>query len=198
MNRKFTAAAAAVFALTLSAQAFAASSGIMSDRQNECAIWLCLPGGFAEGCSASYSSYIKRITSFTGGKHPKRKYTDLPKFDLCVDENPPGIEDYNVEKSEITYNSAYEVHMPAYNTCTSWKRTSCGHSGCSTTKKCKAVKTTAARTFISDEKYHSYSTINVGDTEYTTKYAPTRLYSEVLVDGEPVGSRWYNDLEDNN
>ncbi len=174
-------------AFLLGVNAMAASDSIMSNRENECAIWLCLPGGFVSGCENAYSAYIKRITSFTS--KGARNYTDLPRFDLCVDPNPEGIEDYNIgEDSEITYNSGYEVYMPAYNTCTRWKKSKTKES-----KTCAAVQTTPARTFISDEKYHEYQTIEVGQEEYTTHYAPTRHYAEVLVDGAAVGERWYDD-----
>ena len=168
----------------------AASSGIMKDRQNECAIWLCLPGGFPGGCEAAKSAFIDRITSFTSGKHPRRKFTDLPSFDLCVDENPEGIEDFNVgPDSVITYNGAYEVHMPAYNTCTRW---SYRGSGDYRVRYCAAVKTTPAKTFESQEKYHEYQTIEVGQRSYSSHYAPTTHYTEVLVDGKAVGQRHYD------
>lgn len=183
------AAPAAAF---LSFNAMAASDDIMSDRQNECAIYLCLPGGFPGGCEAAYSAYVKRITSFTGGSHPKRKYTDLPRFDLCVDENPPGIEDFNVgPDSVITYQGAYEVHMPEYNTCTRWSYRKNSTDGTSV-RYCAAISTTPARVFESEEKYHQYQTIEVGQREYTTGYATTRHYTDVLVDGEAVGNRYYD------
>ena len=187
---KNTKILAVIAASLLSFQAFGASDGIMSDRQNECAIWLCLPGGFPGGCEAAQRAYIKRITSFTGGKHKRRKYTDLPRSDLCIDENPEGIEDFNVgPDSVITYKGAYEVHMPAYNTCTRWGYR---YAYSNRVRYCAAIKTTPARVFESPEKYHEYQTINVGQREYTTGWAPTKHYTDVLVDGEKVGKRYYD------
>ncbi len=42
--------------------------------QDECAIWLCLPGGFPQGCGAAHSAMIKRI---------KKKKPPLPSFGSC-------------------------------------------------------------------------------------------------------------------
>jgi hypothetical protein len=43
--------------------------------QDECAIWLCLPGGFPEGCGGAYSAFKKRLKN---GKSP------LPEFSSCA------------------------------------------------------------------------------------------------------------------
>ena len=69
--------------------AYAASPAIKSNRENECAIYLCLPSGFAEGCDAAKSAYISRITDFNADG--SRRYTDLPDFVLCLDETPAGL-----------------------------------------------------------------------------------------------------------
>lgn len=42
--------------------------------QDECAIWLCLPGGFPQGCSAAHNAMIKRI---------KKRKPPLPSFGSC-------------------------------------------------------------------------------------------------------------------
>ncbi len=182
-----------LLALTMS-PAMAASDDIMSDRQNECAIWLCLPGGFGPGCEAAHAAYIKRISAFSGGDRPQRLYTDLPRFELCKDDNPPGIDDFNVgPESEITYKGAYEINMPSYNTCTRWGYRYHGQGNAQiTVKYCAAVKTTPARTFDSQQKHHKYQTIEVGQRNYTNGVAPSRHYTEVLVDGKMVGNRHYD------
>lgn len=186
MNKKILA-----LLLCLSSYAYAASDGIMSNREDECAIWLCLPGNFVGGCEAAYGAYIKRITTFTSGKHPERMFTDLPRFELCVDQNPAGVQDFNVgPQSKISYYGAYEVHMPVFNTCTRWAYRYIGDDN--NIKYCAAIKTTPARIFESSEKYHEYQTINVGDQEYSTHYAPTKHYTDVLVDGKRVGQRYYD------
>lgn len=189
--RKFSILAAMLLSTAVVSGAYATSGGIMSDRQSECAIWLCLPGGFPAGCEAAFAAYTKRITAMTGGKHPKRRFTDLPDFALCKDPNPEGIDDFNVgPESVITYQGAYEVHMPAYNTCTRWAYRNCGDN-CSI-RYCAAIKTTPARVFESQDPYHYYETISVGQTEYRELRAPTKHYTDVLVDGKQVGKRYYD------
>ena len=172
----------------ISSSVFAASPLIRSDREAECAIYLCLPGGFTQGCEAAKSAYIGRITDLTSGG--KRRYTDLPAFNLCEDQNPPGIEDFPLtEKSEVSYRGRYEISRPAYNTCTRWNTI---HYGGSSYTRCAAIKTTPAKKFESDYPRHEYKTIQVGQKDYSTNVAPYRHYTEVLVDGKPVGERYYD------
>jgi len=60
--------AAAFVSVALSSNATAAS-------QDECAIWICLPGGFPAGCAAAHAAMIKRLTKL---KPP------LPAFGSCA------------------------------------------------------------------------------------------------------------------
>lgn len=50
--------------------------------QDECAIWLCLPGGFPAGCAAAYSAFKKRI---------KKLKPPLPPFSGCVVSSPTAM-----------------------------------------------------------------------------------------------------------
>lgn len=57
-------------------------------NQDECSIWLCLPGGFPEGCGKALSAMKKRLKK---GKSP------LPSFSSCsADGNDHGL--YHYEK----------------------------------------------------------------------------------------------------
>ncbi|MGH1379145.1 MAG: hypothetical protein ACRBB3_10025 [Alphaproteobacteria bacterium] len=47
---------------------------VFAASQDECAIWLCLPGGFPQGCGAAHSAMIKRI---------KKRKPPLPSFGSC-------------------------------------------------------------------------------------------------------------------
>ncbi len=61
--------------------------------EDECALFLCLPGGFPSGCSGAYSAMIDRIKDF---KPP------LPSFSVCPDAPP---------NSGVTSNSGYAARI---------------------------------------------------------------------------------------
>lgn len=50
-------------------------NSIQAASQDECAIWLCLPGGFPEGCSGAYKAFKHRL---------KKKKPPLPSFSSCA------------------------------------------------------------------------------------------------------------------
>lgn len=198
-----------LFALSLialySSATLAISSGIRSNKDNECAIWLCLPTGFAtDGCSSAHRAYISRITDVN--YHGTRKYTDLPDFKYCEEKEPNNLQStVNIPKSEMSYVTYYEIKMPAYNTATRWKwiykEESNRQYGCDKVENNRcykrlyqvvaAVSTTPARTFQSSTPTHKYKTINIGERFYTEKTAPYSSVSEVRVDGKTVGERYY-------
>jgi hypothetical protein len=65
-----------ITALLISAFIFTAGTNdVHAASEDECAIWLCLPGGFPSGCGAAKSAMRDRIRSF---KSP------LPSFSSCV------------------------------------------------------------------------------------------------------------------
>ena len=154
----------ALSALVYSSASLAISSGIKSNRENECAIWLCLPTGFAgPGCSAAHRAFISRVTDIS--HKGVRRYTDIPNFGVCNDDEPKLQQTVNVTKSDIAYVTYYEIKMPAYNTATRWEwvyeEKSSFQYGCDKVENHKcykrlyqvvaAVSTTPARTFESGE-----------------------------------------------
>ena len=52
-----------------------------SASQDECAIWICIPGGFPSGCGDAYSAMLKRVRDF---KSP------LPGFSSCSVDGSSG------------------------------------------------------------------------------------------------------------
>lgn len=62
--------------------------------QDECSIWLCLPGGFPSGCGGAKSAMMKRVKK---GKSP------LPDFASCAVKSEEG------SKMTYDYNNAAAV-----------------------------------------------------------------------------------------
>lgn len=77
------------------------SSPAVAASQDECAIWLCLPGGFPSGCGAAHSAMVSRIQD---GKSP------LPAFSACS-VTPPG-------GSQMTSSYGPAAFIPERKTCT--------------------------------------------------------------------------------
>jgi hypothetical protein len=98
-------------ALVLATTAFTGQTANAAS-QNECAIWICLPGGFPSGCGAAYSAMISRI------KHRK---PPLPDFDSCAVNPPSG------SGSHMSYKQGYAAHIPAHQECTEnwWGQQTC-------------------------------------------------------------------------
>ena len=67
-----------------------------AESEADCAIWLCLPGGFPDGCSAAYNAFKSRI---------KKGRSPLPDLASCS-TGPNG------EKSNGKYEMGYEYFEP--------------------------------------------------------------------------------------
>lgn len=167
--------------------AFSANPGIMSDRNNECAIYLCLPQGFpGPSCKKPHDLFLERTTKVDS--RGVLLFSPLPHISFCQDKIPDDLAQKvdQAQNSTVSYETAFEVHMPAFNKCTRWSP----KNEVTEVSYCQAVATTPARVFESKEKRHPYETIEVGDKQYTKHLAPTRIYVDVLVDGEIVGKRY--------
>lgn len=75
---------------------FGFSQSSYAASEADCAIWLCLPGGFPTGCSAAHSAFKDRI------KHGRPPLPDLPS---CT-KGPDG------KKSNGNYQMGYEYFEP--------------------------------------------------------------------------------------
>lgn len=85
---------AAIFLTLLLVFSFEKSSNAAS--QDACAIWICLPGGFPQGCGSAYSEFKKRIKK---GRDP------LPQLSSCT-TGPNG------ERVNGHYQLGYERFEP--------------------------------------------------------------------------------------
>lgn len=73
--------------VTFTSSAFAMSDAIRRDHDNECALYMCVPGGFiSDSCRVPHQRFIERLTdiNWKGGYN----YTPLPNYLFCKsDEN---------------------------------------------------------------------------------------------------------------
>jgi hypothetical protein len=70
--------------------------------QDECAEWICLPGGFPSGCGGAHSAMQNRIA---------RHETVLPDFDECA-ANPP-----TRGGSHMSYSMGIAAYIPTRTVC---------------------------------------------------------------------------------
>lgn len=73
--------------------------------ENECAIWLCLPSGFADGCSGAHSAFKKRLLK---GKSP------LPNWSSCSEDNNKAAP-YTFDRKFRTYTKFFRNNKTVVN-----------------------------------------------------------------------------------
>ncbi|EGQ8484992.1 conjugal transfer protein TraL [Vibrio diabolicus] len=86
--------------------AFTFNAPVQAASQDECAIWLCLPGGFPSGCGGAKSALKKRIKRF---KPP------LPSFASCAVNPPSG------SGSHMSSQHGFAAFVPSHTVCTKWR-----------------------------------------------------------------------------
>lgn len=96
MDLKATLKGFAVLALLSLGNAATAAS------QDECAEWICLPGGFPSGCGGAQSAMNNRIANHQ---------TPLPDFDECSANPPQG------SGSHMTYTMGQAAYVPTHTVC---------------------------------------------------------------------------------
>lgn len=77
------------------------SPSAQAASEDECAIWLCLPGGFPSGCGGAKSAMVKRVKN---GKSP------LPDFVSCAVKSENG-------GSSMTYDYNYAAAIQEQRVC---------------------------------------------------------------------------------
>jgi len=69
---------------------------VRAESEDSCAIWLCLPAGFPQGCSGAYGEFMHRL---------KKRRPPLPDLSSCT-TGPNG------EKSSGRYELGYNEYYP--------------------------------------------------------------------------------------
>ena len=151
--------------LTFFVAAFAVTSPVQAASQSECAIWLCLPGGFPSGCGDAKSSMRHRVRN---GKPP------LPDFSSCAVNAPEG------SGSHMSYRYGVSAFIPARQVCTRW-----GDRGDGV--YCQSVRHEAARRVKGTRcETHHESGIN-----YPLGCTGTDRWAEVYLEGQKLGNTHY-------
>ncbi|EDV1310800.1 conjugal transfer protein TraL [Escherichia coli] len=152
------------FALSLFAAAFAFTAPAQAASQNECAIWICLPGGFPSGCEAAHSAMIDRIKDF---KSP------LPSFSSCA-VNPPSGSGSHMESQH-----GFAAFIPSHRGCTEYRYRR-------DDRECIAWETIPDQYIKGTRCYRNRD-------GYTNPRGCTRTYrwAEVFVEGQLAGPTYY-------
>jgi hypothetical protein len=140
--------------------AFAAS-------QDECAIWLCLPSGFGEGCDGAHRAFHKRIA---------RHKSPLPQFQECS-EDDSGM-------SSLYTRAAF---VPEHRECVEWKEYGSGEE---TTSKC-IEWVTIPEQYIDETRCVENWDMGGGQYNNPPFCSHTVRAIKVLKDGQPIGYTYY-------
>lgn len=108
MIKKFFLTAAAAAALAAGSLPAQADVQFESKHQEECAIWLCLPVGFAPAeCEKPHQRFRERVFR----KHP---LSPAPKLSSCKDKDDGNDEGFDVDFRTVAY-------IPAHRECVEYK-----------------------------------------------------------------------------
>ncbi len=153
--------------LYLVSAAFLASSPVQAASQSECAIWLCLPGGFPSGCSDARSALRDRIRDF---KSP------LPSFSSCADNPPKG------SGSHMSTKLGVAAYIPSYDVCVRYQYSGPRNEN----RECVEWRTNAERLIrgVRCERNRDGDPVPARCTE-------TRHWVEVFVEEEQLGPTHY-------
>lgn len=146
------------------------SFNTFSASQDECSIWLCLPGGFPAGCSGAHSAMIDRIKD---GKSP------LPSFSSCA------IDDGN---AGLSHKYSYAAYIPQHEVCIKTVMKYVNgyyHSVCVKTK-------TVPEEYRKGTRCQIYRPYKDADMIHSPEYCSrTVKYIDVFQDGKMMGDTYY-------
>ena len=142
------------------------TSDAWANHEDACAIWLCLPSGFGQGCGGAEHEFKHRIKH---GKPP------LPDFMSCA------IDDGSGETPNITYKDGVSALVPEHIESTGWHNEG-GRNG--QHQVCNGWITVKEQ--IIDGRVCSNKS-----PKYCTK---TLHWVETYEDGKPLMDRYYYDI----
>ena len=134
-----------------------------SASQDECAIWICAPGGFPAGCGAAKAAMISRVKDL---KPP------LPAFSACAVNPPVG------SGSHMTAAHGRAAYIPARRVCTRW-------SWSGDNERCLNYE-------WQDAYYIKNTTCQIRDGDSTPQgCTKTDRFIEVYIEGQLAGPTYY-------
>ncbi|EAZ9531667.1 TPA: conjugal transfer protein TraL [Aeromonas hydrophila] len=140
------------------------SPSVQAASEDECAIWLCLPGGFPSGCGGAKSAMLKRVKK---GKSP------LPDFVSCAVKGDSG-------GSSMTYDYNYAAAIQEQRVC---KRYTGNHNN----SRCVEWETVPAH-----YQKGKVCTINNQTGNRTPRgCTSTYRYVDVFIDGALAGDTYF-------
>lgn len=142
--------------------------------EDECAIWLCLPTGFGEGCGGAKSAFKDRIKKF---KPP------LPDFASCVVSKDN--EDSSQQGSTMTARDGYAAYIPPREECVKWRIRQ---------DERVCVQTEMVPSQVKKNTRCRKDRDNIATPRYCTK---TIMYTETFMDGQQYGDTYYFDTAGN-
>lgn len=152
----------AAFSALMPCLSFAAS-------QDECSIWLCLPGGFPSGCSAAHAAMLKRL---------KNLESPLPSFSSCA-----------TEADNTSYNYSVAAYIPEHQECTKYKSKYNREGEYSQT--CVAYKTVAAQ-YIKGKRCTISKNKNTDTITRSPAYCSSTVrYIDIYQNGSQLGDTYY-------
>ena len=146
-----------MFSVGFSQKSYAAS-------QDECAIWLCLPGGFPQGCGAAYGAMIDRI---------KSRKPPLPNFSSCATQGS-GKYVMGYERFEPC-DDTYELEL------------SSGYENNQQQGKCVKIEPRCKAWLRGTGVYYA----NLNCTPYDAIRRPKPYFVEMWANGEYIGKFFY-------
>ena len=142
-----------------------------------CAIWLCLPTGFGQGCGAAKSEFKKRI---------KKRKSPLPSFSSCEVKSPIALS-ANAPKVKLTSRHGYSAFVPSYKRCLRWEY---HRQGRHDKKVC--VKSEIVPAHIDDN-----TKCRRGNPNVPFNCSQTIQYVETFNNGTQYGNKYYFDSNGN-
>ncbi len=144
--------------------------------QDECSIWLCLPGGFPSGCDGAKSSMKKRLKK---GKSP------MPNIEECVVASPG---DNSSEPMRSNYGKA--AYIPAHSICKEWRITGGGGRNGSEKRTCVRLENVPAQ-YVTGTICQRYRGSNSSYTERPKGCTSTVNWAEVWQGNQQYGETYY-------